>query len=491
MARSLSLGLAILLLVFAYSWGLVGVGKRAATERDVGGDAITLGALGDDASAPRELVRADLREGQAVIFELCADDGFSDAWTRTAGLEILFAEDGRFDVVRRVPFDSELAERVQREPSSAAEATSAADPADREAASAADPADREATSAADPADREATSAADPADREAASGSGGAEGVGCVVIGDAESLGVSGEYVIALAAGPLPRELADVRARARVIAWTPLALGDRIGVWAALAGALQLVVALALPRRRRDDADADDAGDTNDAEAREPSMRNAMLRVTLGVTVMVGALFGVSLVPVTGVGGAVVRGLIVALLEVVAAFFLVVPAVSALRRDAVRPPKIEALGLIPPRRAPIVWLALAPLLGLALVILGRLIVALVPATGLAPIELFVEMPSGRLAVALVAVFVPVAEELFFRGFVFGTLERVRGANVALAFTVILFAVVHLPQQWGAWGAFASVATTGLALTLMRRFTGSTLLCALVHLGHNAWITLLSI
>jgi membrane protease YdiL (CAAX protease family) len=453
-ARPLSLGLAILLLVFAYSWGLVGVGKRAATERDVGGEAVTLGSLGDDASAPRALVRAALREGQAVIFELCADDGFSDAWTRTAGLEILFAEEDRFDVVRRVPFDAELAERVQREPSSAA---------------------------------------DPADREASSGSGGADGVGCVVIGDAESLGVSGEYVIALAAGPLPPELADVRARARVIAWTPLALGDRIGVWAALAGALQLVVALALPRRRRDDADeeAHDEGDTNDAEAREPSMRNAMLRVTLGVTVMVGALFGVSLVPVTGVGGAVVRGLIVASIEVVAAFFLVVPAVSALRRDAVRPPKIEALGMIPPRRAPIVWLVLAPLIGLALVILGRLIVSLVPATGLAPIELFVEMPSGRLAVALVAVFVPIAEELFFRGFVFGTLERVRGTNVALAFTVVLFAVVHLPQQWGAWGAFASVATTGLALTLMRRFTGSTLLCAIVHLSHNAWITLLSI
>ena len=440
MARPLSLGLAILLLVFAYSWGLVGVGERAATERDVGGDAIALGSFGDDASAPRALVRADLREGQAVIFELCADDGFSDAWTRTAGLEILFAEEGRFDVVRRVPFDAELAERVQREPSS--------------------------------------------------GGAGVDGLGCVVIGDAESLGVSGEYVIALAAGPLPPELAEVRARARVIAWTPLALGDRIGVWAALAGALQLVVALALPRRRRDDAD-DDAGDPNDTEAHEPSMRNAMLRVALGVTVMIGALFGVSLVPVTGVGGAVVRGLIVALLEVVAAFFLVVPGVSALRRDAVRPPKIEALGMVPPRRAPIVWLVLAPLLGLALVILGRLIVALVPATGLAPIELFVEMPSGRLAVALVAVFVPVAEELFFRGFVFGTLERVRGANVALAVTVVLFAVVHLPQQWGAWGAFASVATTGLALTLMRRFTGSTLLCAIVHLSHNAWITLLSI
>ena len=434
MARPLSLGLAILLLVFAYSWGLVAVGARAASERDVGGDAIALGQL--DASGSRVLVRTTLREGQAVIFELCADDGFGPAWTRTTGLEILYAEDDRFDVVRRAPFDDELAARVQRD---------------------------------------------------------ADGVGCVVIGDSESLGVSGDYVIALAEGPLPPELSQVRSRARVIAWTPLVLTDRIGVWAALAGALLLVIGLALPRRR--DPLEDEAAEEPPPTPTTPKS-NAFLRVTLGVIVVIGALFGVSLVPAIGVGGAVVRGLIIALIEVVAAFLLVVPVVSALRplssgSLAKPPPRAEALGLVPPRRAPWVWLVLAPLLGLTLVILGRVIAGFVPSTGVAPIELFVEMPSGRLAVALVAVFVPVAEELFFRGFVFGTLERVRGANVALAITVVLFAVVHLPQQWGAWGAFVSVAITGLALTLLRRFTGSTLLCALVHLSHNAWITLLAI
>jgi hypothetical protein len=361
-----------------------------------------------------------------VIFELCADDGFGAAWSGIAGFEILYAEAERFDVVRRVPFDDELARRVQRDD---------------------------------------------------------EGVGCVVIGDAERLGVSGDYVIALAAGRLPTELSDVRARARVIAWTPLETRDRIGVWAALAGALQLVVALALPRRR-------DPLEDGEPEPEPASSTHvgalALLRVALGGVVVIGALFGVALVPAIGVGGAVVRGLLIALVEVLVAFFLVLPVVSVTRR----PPKIEALGLVPPRRAPLVWLTLAPLVGLLLVIVGRLIVGLVPTTGVAPIELFVEMPSGRLAVALVAVFVPVAEELFFRGFVFGTVERARGANVAMLVTVVLFALVHLPQQWGAWGAFVSVAFTGLVLTGLRRATGSTLLPALVHLAHNAVITLLS-
>ncbi|MCB9633173.1 MAG: CPBP family intramembrane metalloprotease [Sandaracinus sp.] len=421
MIRPLALGLAILLLVAAYALGLVGIGERFATERDVGGEAIALGALED----PRVLVRTALAEGQAVVFEVCAEDGFGEAWARTGGFEILYAEEARFDVVRAVPFDEVLAQRVQRD---------------------------------------------------------AEGIGCVVVADAESLGVSGEYVVALAAGALPETLANVRARARVIAWTPLGGSDRLAVWLALAGALQLVVALALPRKREED----EAPTAEASESSSLAPSRLVLRVVVGVVALIGAMFGLAFVPLGGAQGAVVRGLLIALAEVLVAFFWIAPVV-----DAVRPPRSAALGLAPPRRAPMVWLLTAPLLGLALVIVGRFVAMAIPSTGVAPIEVFVELPSGRLAVALVAVFVPIAEELFFRGFVFGSLERARGGNLALVATTILFALVHLPQQWGAWGAFASVAFTGLVLTGLRRATGSTLLCALVHLTHNALITLLSI
>ena len=94
-------------------------------------------------------------------------------------------------------------------------------------------------------------------------------------------------------------------------------------------------------------------------------------------------------------------------------------------------------------------------------------------------------------ACVAVVVPLAEELFFRGFVYGTAERWKGANAATVASIVLFAVVHLPQQWGAWGAFASVTLTGVVLTLLRRATGSTLVPALAHVAHNALITLLAL
>jgi len=57
--------------------------------------------------------------------------------------------------------------------------------------------------------------------------------------------------------------------------------------------------------------------------------------------------------------------------------------------------------------------------------------------------------------------------------------------------VLFALVHLPQQWGAWGACASVLLLGLCLGLLRRYSGSTRAPALAHLAHNAILTLLAL
>ena len=132
-----------------------------------------------------------------------------------------------------------------------------------------------------------------------------------------------------------------------------------------------------------------------------------------------------------------------------------------------------------------------MLGAVLWIGGRIVMNFVPSTSVSPIEAFVSFPSGGLAVGCVAVCVPVAEELFFRGFLFGVLERAHGRALATVLTIVLFAVVHLPQQWGAWGAFASVAATGAGLTLLRLATRSTLVPAVAHLAHNGFITLLAL
>lgn len=151
---------------------------------------------------------------------------------------------------------------------------------------------------------------------------------------------------------------------------------------------------------------------------------------------------------------------------------------------------SVLGLTRPRGG-LLFLLWAPAAALALRQVGGLLQRVIPITAEAPIELFVSRPSGLIALGAVAVIVPLAEELFFRGLVYGRLDKAFGAAVAVPATATLFALMHLPQQWGAWGAFASVATTGLVLTLVRRYTHSTLVCALVHLLHNALITVFAI
>jgi uncharacterized protein len=115
-------------------------------------------------------------------------------------------------------------------------------------------------------------------------------------------------------------------------------------------------------------------------------------------------------------------------------------------------------------------------------LALLALRLVPVTGQAPIEAFISWPSGALAFAALGMAVPLAEELFFRGFVFGAL-RPLGLPAAFAATTLLFASIHAQQTWGNWGALLSVTVTGAVLTALRTWSGSTLVPAVTHLLYN--------
>jgi membrane protease YdiL (CAAX protease family) len=115
---------------------------------------------------------------------------------------------------------------------------------------------------------------------------------------------------------------------------------------------------------------------------------------------------------------------------------------------------------------------------------------VEATGEAPIEAFVAWPSGLLSFGTLAVVAPVAEEVFFRGFVFGAIDDGRwGGRRALAFLLAwsLFALAHLQQVWGNWGGLLAVTTAGLVFTSLRALSGSTLVPALAHLVYNALLS----
>ena len=101
------------------------------------------------------------------------------------------------------------------------------------------------------------------------------------------------------------------------------------------------------------------------------------------------------------------------------------------------------------------------------------------------------PSAGLALGTIGVLVPLAEEMFFRGFVFGVVAARYGRGVGFAVAVVLFGLAHVPQTWGAWGATVAVLLTGAVLTAIRAWSRSVYVSALAHLAYNGLITTLSL
>ncbi|MEM9070309.1 MAG: type II CAAX endopeptidase family protein [Myxococcota bacterium] len=298
----------------------------------------------------------------------------------------------------------------------------------------------------------------------------AHGAGCVVVSHRENFGVSGEVAIGLST--LPPAIAEVDVQGHIVAWTPVTSAAYGSLWAILLGALLLTAGLSWPPK---------------PSAFPPPERSLgwIPRAGVGLGLLALTMVVLSFLPGGSAAGGVVRGLVIAAVELAVAFRLT----EAVReRDEEHAHRRHGLAL---RRPAWLWFALMPVAGVAISMVGMMVARMIPSTGVAPIETFVAAPSGALAVASISVFVPFAEELFFRGFLYGTIERAKGANVATLLAVVLFAVVHLPQQWGAWGSFVSVTLAGALFTLLRRASGSTVLPIVAHLAHNALISLLAV
>ena len=176
---------------------------------------------------------------------------------------------------------------------------------------------------------------------------------------------------------------------------------------------------------------------------------------------------------TGRGGAVLGGLSLAALEIVISFGLSWGAMGV-------------LGLHLGDGKKRWWILLAPVAGLLVRAAGGWIRTWVPTSGDAPIELLISWPSGALAVGVVAAVAPIVEELFFRGFVYGWVERRLGPRWAFVLSAVLFTLAHASQTWGAWGAFASVALVGFTASGLRWVSGSTLVPMVAHFAYNASI-----
>ena len=84
--------------------------------------------------------------------------------------------------------------------------------------------------------------------------------------------------------------------------------------------------------------------------------------------------------------------------------------------------------------------------------------------------------------------PVAEELFFRGWMWSAIRRVSSAKAAMATTFAVFLLMHFVDTLPV-GVIPATARSillipvALGLTLVRRFCGSLRACMFLHLANN--------
>lgn len=310
---------------------------------------------------------------------------------------------------------------------------------------------------------------------------------CLLLGEGR-IEHEGDYAIeARWEGAPPAELAGTTLTARIASRTELSGSHVASVGLTWLGTLLLSLCLALRRREPEPSEgpeplrAPESLDPWEAELaaaktkKRPWPPEALVVVGIVALVVVFVLSGV--LPAGRALGLIV-GLLLGALEIALAVWLLpVRGIAA---------KMDGLALWAPRRW-FVWLPGAVLAGALLVLVAKWAIALIPSTGQSAIQSLVSWPSGLLSFAGMAVFVPVAEEVFFRGFVYGALEK-RGRWVAFAGGWLLFVVAHLPQTYGQWGAFVGIFVTGLGLTALRAASRSTLVPAVAHLVYNGTLAM---
>jgi hypothetical protein len=108
----------------------------------------------------------------------------------------------------------------------------------------------------------------------------------------------------------------------------------------------------------------------------------------------------------------------------------------------------------------------------------------------PIERLFQTPQGAMMLAAFGTAVaPLMEEIIFRGFIFGAIERAWGLGSAVWATAILFAMVHVPQLRGGTPQILAIFGVGLMLSWTRARTRSLAASYFMHLGYNSTLFLM--
>lgn len=135
-------------------------------------------------------------------------------------------------------------------------------------------------------------------------------------------------------------------------------------------------------------------------------------------------------------------------------------------------------------------ATAVVAGILLAMLIQLANAIVPPPEpLALDRLFSSRAAAQLIMAASLLLAPLVEEIVFRGYIYGLLERVGGTAAAVLASGLLFGSIHFPQLWPGYFQMLLLCVVGLVFSLTRAQTGNTTASIVLHFGYNATISVL--
>jgi membrane protease YdiL (CAAX protease family) len=123
-------------------------------------------------------------------------------------------------------------------------------------------------------------------------------------------------------------------------------------------------------------------------------------------------------------------------------------------------------------------------GCLLAVLVEFAPTMVPEQSDFPLRQFFSSTALAYTVGTFAVLVaPLMEELIFRGVLFAIFESRFGIGRAVGLTAVLFAMLHIPEYFGAWNHLLLLLLVSAVFSMARGVTGSVAPSFLLHLAYN--------
>ena len=103
------------------------------------------------------------------------------------------------------------------------------------------------------------------------------------------------------------------------------------------------------------------------------------------------------------------------------------------------------------------------------------------------RLFTGRAAALLIISASLLLAPLVEEIVFRGYIYGVLERLWGVTPAVLGSGLLFGSIHFPQLWPGFFQMLLLCLVGVVFSLARARTGTTVASIVLHFGYNATIS----